>query len=86
MAFIVIDADCTNAYAIALSPTQPTHVRINDAYYADWYRNRRGNADLKDGASNRTCIDRNTKQVNNHRVLFYCLIELGSDVDERSWG
>jgi hypothetical protein len=33
--------DCTNAYANFPSPTQPTHVRIVDAY-VDWYRSRHG--------------------------------------------
>jgi hypothetical protein len=39
--FAQMGADCTNAYAKSPSPTQPTFVRIDDAY-ADWYRSRHG--------------------------------------------
>jgi hypothetical protein len=41
MGFVVMGADCTNAYANSPSPTQATYVRIDDAY-ADWYRSRHG--------------------------------------------
>jgi hypothetical protein len=41
MSFVVMGADCTNAYASAPSPGQPTYARIDDAY-ADWYRSRHG--------------------------------------------
>ena len=37
ISFVVLGADCSNAYASSPSPTQPTYVRINDAF-ADWYR------------------------------------------------
>jgi hypothetical protein len=44
--FVVMGADCTNAYANSPSPTQSTYVRIDDAY-ADWYRSHHGKeADL----------------------------------------
>jgi hypothetical protein len=39
--FVVMDADCTNAYANSPSPTQARNVRINDAYVY-WYRSRHG--------------------------------------------
>jgi hypothetical protein len=39
--FVVLGADCTNAYANSPSPTQQTFVRIDDCY-ADWYRSRYG--------------------------------------------
>jgi hypothetical protein len=42
MGFVVMGADCTNAYANSLSPTQATYVRIDDAY-TDWYHSRHGN-------------------------------------------
>jgi hypothetical protein len=41
MSFDVTGVDCTNAYANAPSPDQPTYVRIDDAY-ADWHRPRHG--------------------------------------------
>jgi hypothetical protein len=41
MGFVVMGADCTNAYANSLSPTQATYVRIDDAY-ADWNCSRHG--------------------------------------------
>jgi hypothetical protein len=41
MGFVVMGADCTNAYANSPSPTQATHVRTDDAY-AKWYRSRHG--------------------------------------------
>jgi hypothetical protein len=41
MGFVVMGADCTNAYANSPSPTQSTYVRIDDAY-ADWYRSCHG--------------------------------------------
>jgi hypothetical protein len=37
--FVVMGADCVNAYANSPSPTQATYVRIDDAY-ANWYRSR----------------------------------------------
>jgi hypothetical protein len=39
MGFVVMGADCTNAYSNSPSPTQAIYVRIDDAY-ADWYRSR----------------------------------------------
>jgi hypothetical protein len=39
--FVVMGADCTNAYANSPSPTQATYVQIDDAY-ADWYRSCHG--------------------------------------------
>ena len=41
MGFVVTGADYTNAFAISPSPTQPTYVRIDDAF-VDWYRSRHG--------------------------------------------
>jgi hypothetical protein len=41
MGFVVMGADCTNAYANTPWPTQPTHVRIDDAY-TYWYHSRYG--------------------------------------------
>jgi hypothetical protein len=41
MGFVVMGADCTNAYANSPSPTQATCVRIDYAY-TDWYRSRHG--------------------------------------------
>jgi hypothetical protein len=32
MGFVVLGVDCTNTYANFLSPSQPTYVRIDDAY------------------------------------------------------
>jgi hypothetical protein len=39
MGFVVMGADCTNAYANSPSPTQAISFRTGDAY-ADWYRSR----------------------------------------------
>jgi hypothetical protein len=41
MGFVVMGADCTNAYTNSPSPTQATYVRIDDAH-ANWYRSRHG--------------------------------------------
>jgi hypothetical protein len=41
MGFVVMGADCINAYVNSPSPTQATDVRIDDAY-ANWYRSRHG--------------------------------------------
>jgi hypothetical protein len=38
---VLMGADYTDAYANAPSPTQPTYVRIDDAY-VDWFRSRHG--------------------------------------------
>jgi hypothetical protein len=41
MSLVVMGADCTNAYANTPSLSQPTYVRIDDAY-TDWYHSRYG--------------------------------------------
>jgi hypothetical protein len=41
MGFVVMGADCTNAYANSPSPTQPTYARIDDTF-VDWYRSSHG--------------------------------------------
>jgi hypothetical protein len=43
MSFVVMSADCTNAYTNTPGPGQPTYAQIDDAY-ADWYRARHGKA------------------------------------------
>jgi hypothetical protein len=50
------------------------------------YYSTKNAVDLTDGVSNTTGIYRNTKQVNNRRVSHYYFTDLGSDVDESSWG
>jgi hypothetical protein len=42
MSFVVMGADCTDTYANASSPTQPTYIRI-DSTSVDWCRSRHGN-------------------------------------------
>jgi hypothetical protein len=39
MGFVVMGADCTNAYTNSPSPSQATYVQIDDAY-TNWYRSR----------------------------------------------
>jgi hypothetical protein len=41
MSFAAMGVDCTNAYANAPSPGQPTYARIDDDY-ADWHPSRHG--------------------------------------------
>ena len=61
-----------------------TSLKLNAAIRRDY--STKHAVDLKDGASTRTGIYRNTKQVsNNRKVCYYYLTEVGSDVDEQVW-